>query len=67
MNTKDLIKTTVIFIALSILGICFIVIGQQADLDALQHTLPYLGSAILASGLTFFMIEVVNYARLTKV
>jgi hypothetical protein len=58
MNQKSIFKTTAIFVALSITGICLLVFGGVSAVEILRSTLPPLGSAIFASGLTFFLLEV---------
>ena len=56
MNTKHLTVTIVLFVALTIAGVFLIVFGQ----DIANSALPLVGSAMFASALTFFMVEMVG-------
>ena len=69
MNNKQLTQTTIMFIVFLITGLLMILVPYQIDLDqsatetALQNTLPLIGSAILASGLVFFLLEMTRLDR----
>jgi hypothetical protein len=58
MNTTHLIRTIVIFLALTVAGICLIVFGQATQAEAIKGTLPLVGVAMFGSGLTYFLLEV---------
>ena len=57
MNKRNLVRAVVIFTALVVVGVGLVVVGQTSAISSIQGTLPLLGSAIFASGLTFFLIE----------
>ena len=63
MNSKQLTQAITIFVVLLIVGILMIVLPYNIDLDqsdlktSLQVTLPLIGTAMLGSGLTFFLLE----------
>ncbi len=57
MKTKNLTRTLIIFIALTIAGVSLVVFGQEATIAAVSNTLPLLGAAMFASALTFFMVD----------
>jgi drug/metabolite transporter (DMT)-like permease len=63
MKIPNLSRIVVLFAALAIAGVCLIVLPQQATVAAVRSTLPLVGSALLASGLTFFLVEA---TRLTQ-
>ncbi len=69
MNKKQLSQSITIFVALLIVGILMIVLPYNIDLDqstleiSLQVTLPLIGTALISSGLTFFLIEMVRMDR----
>jgi hypothetical protein len=50
-------RIIIIFIALTIAGICLVVFGQRAADSAVRTVLPLVGAAILTSGLTYFLIK----------
>jgi hypothetical protein len=50
-------RIIIIFIALIIAGICLVVFGQGAADSAVRTVLPLVGTAILTSGLTYFLIK----------
>jgi hypothetical protein len=50
-------RIIIIFIALTIAGICLVVFGQGAADSAVRTVLPLVGAAILTSGLTYFLIK----------
>jgi hypothetical protein len=60
MKTKDLTRTLIIFIALTIAGVSLVVFGQEASIAAVRNTLPLLGTAMFASALTFFMVDLTH-------
>ena len=53
----NLTKMVIIFIALTIAGVCLIVFGQGAASPAVSAVLPLVGTAIFASGMTYFMVK----------
>jgi drug/metabolite transporter (DMT)-like permease len=53
----NLSKTVTIFIVLTIAGVCLVVFGQGASNEAVRTVLPLLGTAIFASGLTYFLVK----------
>jgi hypothetical protein len=53
----NLSKAITIFIALTIAGVCLVVFGQGAANEAVRTVLPLLGTAIFASGLTYFLVK----------
>ena len=57
MNKKNLVRTVVIFAALAAVGVGMVVLGPTSAVSSVQRVFPLLGSAIFASGLTFFLIE----------
>jgi hypothetical protein len=57
MRTKNITRTIILFVALTLAGVSFVVFGQEASLSAIRNTLPLLGAAIFASALTFFIID----------
>ena len=69
MNKTQLSQSITIFVALLIVGILMIVLPYNIDLDqstleiSLQVTLPLIGTALISSGLTFFLIEMVRMDR----
>ena len=54
----NLSKTIIIFIALTIAGVCLVVFGQGATDKAVSVTLPLLGAAVFTAGLTYFLAKV---------
>jgi len=69
MNKKQLTQAIIIFAVFLIVGLLMILVPNQIDLDqsatetALQSTLPLIGSAMLASGLVFFLLEMTRLDR----
>ena len=69
MNTKQLIQAIIIFVVFLIVGLLMILLPYQIDLNqsateiALQNALPLVGSAMLTSGLVFFLIEMTRLDR----
>ena len=63
MNKKQMTQTTSIFAALVISGLLMILLPYRIDLvqpgaaEALQNSLPLVGSAMLGAGLVFFLLE----------
>ena len=53
----NLSRTIIIFVALTIAGVCLVVFGQGAAQSAVRTVLPLLGTAIFASGLTYFLVK----------
>jgi hypothetical protein len=53
----NLSKTIIIFIALTIAGVCMVVFGQEAAQSAVRTVLPLLGTAIFTAGLTYFLVK----------
>ena len=64
MKSKQLTQAITIFVVFLIVGILMIVLPYNIDLDqsdlktSLQVTLPLIGTAMLGSGLTFFLLEI---------
>jgi drug/metabolite transporter (DMT)-like permease len=50
-------KIIIIFIALTIAGVCLVVFGQGAANSPVRTVLPLIGTAILTSGLTYFLVK----------
>jgi drug/metabolite transporter (DMT)-like permease len=69
MNSKQLTQAITIFVVFLIVGILMIVLPYNIDLDqsnlktSLQVTLPLIGTAMIASGLTFFLLEMTRLDR----
>ncbi len=69
MKSKQLTQAITIFVAFLIVGIIMIVLPYNIDLDqsaleaSLQVTLPLIGTAMIASGLTFFLLEMTRLDR----
>ena len=69
MNKKQLTQAIIIFVVFLIVGLLMILVPYQIDLDqlsvvaSLQATLPLIGAAMISSGLTFFLIEMVRMDR----
>lgn len=69
MSKKPLIQAIIIFAVFLIVGLLMILVPYQIDLGqsatetALQSTLPLIGSAMLASGLVFFLLEMTRLDR----
>jgi hypothetical protein len=69
MNKKQLTQPIIIFAVFLIAGSLMVLIPYQIDLDqssimaSLQATLPLIGGAMISSGLTFFLIEMVRMDR----
>ncbi len=72
MNSKQLTQAITIFVVFLIVGILMIVLPYNIDLDqptleiSLQVTLPLIGTAMICSGLTFFLIEMIRLDREMK-
>ena len=66
MNTKQLSRTITIFVVLLIVGLLMIILPYQLNLGqpevetALQNSLPFIGTALLSSGLAFFLLEMIR-------
>ena len=52
-----------IFVALTLAGIGLIVFAQSAAETIVRTTLPLVGSALFASGLTFFLVENLHFRK----
>lgn len=69
MNSKQLTQAITIFAVFLIVGLLMILVPNQIDLGqssvmtSLQATLPLIGAAMISSGLTFFLIEMVRMDR----
>ena len=69
MNNKQLTQSITLFVAFLSVGILMIVLPYNIDLDqssvmaSLQATLPLIDGAMISSGLTFFLIEMVRMDR----
>lgn len=57
MKTKSITRSLVIFAVMTIAGVSLVVFGQDAALAVVRNTLPLLGTAMFASALTFFMVD----------
>lgn len=72
MYTKQLSQTITIFVVFLIAGILMFVLPFNLGLDRLdssaqlQIVLPLVGSALIGSGLTFFLIEMLRLDRERK-
>jgi hypothetical protein len=69
MNKKQMTQTTSIFAAFLISGLLMILLPYRIDLaqpgtaEALQNSLPLVGSAMLGAGLVFFLLEMARMER----
>jgi drug/metabolite transporter (DMT)-like permease len=54
----NLSKTIILFIALTIAGVCLVIFGQGAENSTVRTVLPLLGAAIFGSALTCFLVKV---------
>ena len=54
-------KSIIIFVALTIAGVCLVVFGQAAAGKVVSTVLPLLGAAIFGSGLTFFLVSAIHW------
>ena len=69
MNKKQLTQAKIIFAAFLIAGLLMILAPYQVDLNqsatetAVQNTLPLIGSAMIGSGLVFFLLEMTRLDR----
>jgi drug/metabolite transporter (DMT)-like permease len=52
-----LTKTIIIFIALTIAGVCLVVFGQDAADSAVRTVLPLLGAGMFTAGLTYLLVK----------
>jgi hypothetical protein len=57
---NQFVQTTLIFIALVLIYAVLIVVGRGIQDAFAQHILTGTGSAILAAGLTFFLLRMVQ-------
>jgi hypothetical protein len=53
----NLSKPLAIFVALTIAGICLVVFGQGAAESTVRTTLPLVGTAMFAAGMTEFLVK----------
>lgn len=60
MKTTHLFQTVTLFVALTIAGICLIVLPLAGEPDAVGRILPFVGSALFAGDLAFFLVEIAN-------
>ncbi len=58
-----LFKTTVVFVALAFAGIGMAVLAQSSSVAIVRQVLPLVGTALFASGLTFFLLRVSDHRR----
>ena len=58
MYTHPLFRIITIFVTLTIAGVCMIVLAQSASESVVRSTLPFIGSAMFSSALTYLLIEV---------
>jgi uncharacterized protein YjeT (DUF2065 family) len=69
MNKKQLAQAIIIFVVFLVAGLVMILIPNQIDLNqfateaARQNALPFVGSAMLAAGLVFFLLEMTRLDR----
>ena len=69
MNTKQLTQATIIFVIFLIVGLLMILLPYQVDLGqaetgaALRNSLPLIGTALMSSGLVFFLLEMTRLDR----
>ena len=69
MNKKQLVQTISIFVVFTISGLLMILVPYQVDLNqavleaTLQSSLPPIGSAMIAAGLVFFLLEMTRLDR----
>jgi hypothetical protein len=50
-------QTIIIFVALTIAGVCLVVFGQAAANSAVSVVLPLLGTGIFTAGMTYFLVK----------
>jgi hypothetical protein len=50
-------KSIIIFVALTIAGVCLVVFGQAAANASVSIVLPLLGTGIFTAGLTYFLVK----------
>jgi hypothetical protein len=50
-------QSIIIFIALTIAGVCLVVFGQEAANSAVSVVLPLLGTGIFTAGMTYFLVK----------
>ena len=60
MDTRLLIRWIIVFVALSVAGVVLIVVGVRASDVEVGTALPLIGTALFTSGLTFFLVKVVD-------
>lgn len=60
MKTTHLFRPVALFVALTIAGVCLIVLPLAGEPDAVGRILPFVGSALFAGGLAFFLVETAN-------
>ena len=52
-----LTKSIILFIALTITGVCLVVLGQDATDTTVRTVLPLLGAGMFTAGLTYFLVK----------
>jgi uncharacterized protein YjeT (DUF2065 family) len=69
MEKKQLGQAVSIFLVLTIVGLLMILVPYRVDLaqqaveSALQNSLPLIGSAMMAAGMVFFLLEMTRMER----
>lgn len=63
MNTREVLRVTIIFAVLTIAGIGLAVIGPNVSDSDQQLVLVNIGSAIFAGALAFFLVEMFGLYR----
>ena len=53
----NLTKAVIMFVALTISGVCLVVFGQAAAVSDVRNTLPLIGAAMFSAGLTYLMVK----------
>jgi len=67
MNTNTLVRWIIVFAAFAAAGISMLVIGVRSPNPEIQAALPLVGTALLSSGLTFFLVKMVGADEAGKV
>ena len=60
MATKLMLRWTIVFAALAAAGIVLVIIGVRSAIPEIEAALPLVGTALLSSGLTFFLVKMVG-------
>lgn len=66
MNIRQLIRWIIVLAALSAAGVVLIVVGVRASDMELGTALPLVGTALFSSGLTFFLVKIVDSVPQSK-